>query len=254
MPPAEKLVHLKQRLGLTTEEISLKTKIPVGTLNKIFAGQTKNPSLRTIGRLCAFFAVPVRYLLDDSIPVSYSISAHTEIEGTLMLSEREKDLFFQFRQLDEYSRRLLESLLKHLLLQSFPCRPNHLERCLLCYLPIGMGRVGVFADSFHFRSITAPLCAITREADYAIYILTNSLEPAYSPGTLLAVKRAEAEHNQLGLFMLNREALVRNLHLKRGVKKLISLNLSTKSIAIEAEDEFYCLGIILGAIRNYRWI
>lgn len=251
MPITEKLAYLKQRRGLTTEEISQKTDIPVGTLNKIFSGQTLNPSLKTLSRLFAFFQVPAHYLLDDSTPVSCSICARDESDDILMLSDRERELFFHFRQLDDYSRRHLEFFLQYLLRQSLHC--NKTTRRLICYLPICSGRSGVFADSFHFRAITVPLSPIIQAADYAIYVLTNSLEPAYPPGTLLAIKREDAEHNQMGLFVLNGEAFVRNLYAKRGIRKLVSLNVDKKNIIVNTEDDFCCLGVILGAIRNYHW-
>ena len=39
---------LKQERGLRTEELAQKSGVPVGTLNKILNGQTKNPSLDTV--------------------------------------------------------------------------------------------------------------------------------------------------------------------------------------------------------------
>lgn len=39
---------MKQERGLRTEELAQKSGVPVGTLNKILNGQTKNPSLETV--------------------------------------------------------------------------------------------------------------------------------------------------------------------------------------------------------------
>ena len=44
----DKLNQMKKKSGMTTDEISEKSKVPKGTLNKIFAGQTKDPQLGTI--------------------------------------------------------------------------------------------------------------------------------------------------------------------------------------------------------------
>lgn len=44
----EKLVQIKKQSGKTTDEISALSGIPKGTLNKIFAGVTKDPQLETI--------------------------------------------------------------------------------------------------------------------------------------------------------------------------------------------------------------
>lgn len=44
----EVLNEMKRKSGKTTEQISLESGIPRGTLNKLFAGQTKDPGYSTI--------------------------------------------------------------------------------------------------------------------------------------------------------------------------------------------------------------
>ena len=40
--------NTKKKLGLTTEELSEKSGVPLGTLNKILSGATKDPKLETL--------------------------------------------------------------------------------------------------------------------------------------------------------------------------------------------------------------
>lgn len=42
------LSDLKKRSGKTTKQIAEESGVPLGTLNKLFAGQTKDPKLETI--------------------------------------------------------------------------------------------------------------------------------------------------------------------------------------------------------------
>ena len=44
----EKIAEYKKKLGLTTEELSEKSEVPLGTLNKILSGATKDPKLETL--------------------------------------------------------------------------------------------------------------------------------------------------------------------------------------------------------------
>lgn len=44
----EKIAEYKKKLGITTEELSIKSGVPVGTLNKILSGDTKDPKLGTL--------------------------------------------------------------------------------------------------------------------------------------------------------------------------------------------------------------
>lgn len=44
----EKIAEYKKKLGLTTAELSEKSGVPLGTLNKILSGATKDPKLETL--------------------------------------------------------------------------------------------------------------------------------------------------------------------------------------------------------------
>ena len=44
----EKIALYKKKLNLTTEELSARSGVPVGTLNKILSGATKDPKLETL--------------------------------------------------------------------------------------------------------------------------------------------------------------------------------------------------------------
>lgn len=44
----EKIAEYKKRLGMTTEELSNQSGVPLGTLNKILSGATKDPKLETL--------------------------------------------------------------------------------------------------------------------------------------------------------------------------------------------------------------
>lgn len=44
----EKIAEYKKKLGMTTEELSQRSGVPAGTLNKILSGATKDPKLETL--------------------------------------------------------------------------------------------------------------------------------------------------------------------------------------------------------------
>lgn len=47
----ENLNKLKKNSGMTIEQIALSSGVPKGTLNKLFAGQTKDPQLSTVSKI-----------------------------------------------------------------------------------------------------------------------------------------------------------------------------------------------------------
>lgn len=44
----EKIAEYKKKLGITTDELSIRSGVPLGTLNKILSGQTRDPKLETL--------------------------------------------------------------------------------------------------------------------------------------------------------------------------------------------------------------
>lgn len=44
----EKINEYKKKMGLTTEDLSRLSGVPIGTLNKILSGATKDPKLETL--------------------------------------------------------------------------------------------------------------------------------------------------------------------------------------------------------------
>ena len=54
----------KKELNMTTDELSEKSGVPVGTLNKILAGQTSDPKFETVKAICRALDISLS-TLDD---------------------------------------------------------------------------------------------------------------------------------------------------------------------------------------------
>lgn len=88
----EKSNELKKQSGKTTDEISEFSGIPKGTLNKLFAGQTKDPQLSTIKSLVQSLGHSLDDL-DDTCPndlASADIKQITMPEKTKLLNKIEQ--------------------------------------------------------------------------------------------------------------------------------------------------------------------
>lgn len=59
MSTVEKIIKLKKESGLTTKELSVKSGIPIGTLNKILSSKTKSVKSETLYNLASAFGVDV---------------------------------------------------------------------------------------------------------------------------------------------------------------------------------------------------
>ncbi len=58
----EKLVALKTENGLTTDDLSRRSGVPKGTLNKLLNGETRNPTIATLARLADALNCPLAAL------------------------------------------------------------------------------------------------------------------------------------------------------------------------------------------------
>ncbi len=64
MEIAKKIGALKNTLDITTQELSEKSGVPVGTLNKILNGETRNPTMKTLDRIAAALGVSTEFFFD----------------------------------------------------------------------------------------------------------------------------------------------------------------------------------------------
>lgn len=83
-----KLNQMKKESGKTTEEISVISGIPKGTLNKLFAGQTKDPQLGTVRAVVHCLGHTLDDL-DDSCSVEIKTSPEPVVTDSREMQEEE---------------------------------------------------------------------------------------------------------------------------------------------------------------------
>lgn len=254
MSMVEKLTYLKRQHKLTTEKIATRCHIPVGTLNKIFAGQTHNPSLTVIYDLCRVFNVPFSFLMEDDVPNECTHVAYAQSKGIFPVSQQELALFEQFRLLSERDRDCVAEVIRQYT-ERIPARdPVESERLLPCYRPIALGHQGFYSDTWDITTVRVPLDQVSRDADFALVIFSDELAPFYQEGDILAVKRRSCTHGQLGVFLLNSELFIRRLNRKCSVIKLVPLKTGNPVITIAEQDDMRCLGLVTGILRESQSI
>lgn len=60
------LIDMKRKSKMTTKDLSEKSGVPIGTINKLFAGQTKDPKLETIKALVYTMGYTLNDLVDEA--------------------------------------------------------------------------------------------------------------------------------------------------------------------------------------------
>ena len=122
------------------------------------------------------------------------------------------------------------------------------KKYLLLYdLPVSAGP-GEFLDgSSASERIAIPDNEAARNADYALRISGNSMEPKFRNGDILLVENTDSvEINDLGIFILDGCGYFK----KFGGDRLISLNPDYGPIMLKDFSSVSCAGKVVGKIRK----
>ena len=87
----ENLKELKKVKGMTTKQIADATKIPEGTIKRIFSGDTEDPYVTTIHRIVTVLGGSLDHVLAETDAVLAPVSI-VEVKETIVNAEAERDL------------------------------------------------------------------------------------------------------------------------------------------------------------------
>jgi SOS-response transcriptional repressor LexA len=234
-------------------------------LSKILAGISDSPKLVNI--------VAIAQALGCSL--DYLISGNPENTNNYTLSSQEIRMVESFRQLDAYGKELtllvLEKEKERALGEGEETLvvPERTERARVLTPPImrtpsvsaaGLGKrtismydmpvsagTGIDLSEVMETKIRIPDNAKTQDADYALRISGNSIEPKFHDGDILLVQNSESvEVGELGIFILDGEGYFK----KFDGDKLLSLNPIYAPIPLSGFSEIQCAGRVIG--KMYR--
>lgn len=263
----DRIKTLKSQKKLTNEMLSERSGIPLGTLSKILAGMNESPKLSNIVALCNALECSVEYVVtgnpDNTNNYTLTPEEITFVESyrrldhwgqELVLAVVEKEAERAGAQLEAENEAVLESSAGAKILRPINrvgryagTRVSEKKRTISLYeLPVSAG-VGVYLDDSQAESITIPGGARTAEADYALRISGNSMEPKYHDGDILLVQHAESvEIGELGIFLLDGCGFFKQY----GGDRLISLNEEYGPIMLKDFSDIQCKGRVVGRLRR----
>lgn len=263
----DRIKLMKNEKKMTNELLSERTGIPLGTLSKILAGMSDSPKLSNIIAICN--------ALDCS--VEYIVSGTPENTNNYTLSGEEIRMIESWRELDSFGRDLVETVIfkeaqraaatavpttqttaanERSTARILPIRTQGRyagevvrtgKRAIMLYeLPVSAG-IGVYLDEAEAESINIPDNEKTAEADYALRISGNSMEPKYRDGDILLVRNAESiDVGELGIFLLDGCGFFKVF----GGDRLLSLNPSYGPILLKDFADVQCKGQVVGKLKR----
>lgn len=258
-----RIKKIKAERKITNDELSDITGIPVGTLSKILAGISESPKLSNFVAICQALNCSLDYIM-------YGIE---ENPNNYTLTEEEIEWVEKYRALDERGRGTVNAVLdnesRHLpaaprgrqtgarvltpslstrLAEAYTASDNGFSRRTLPLydLPVSAG-TGVTLDSDTADEISVRNTAATREADYALRISGNSMEPRYHDGDILLVQETDTlEFGELGIFILDGSGFFKVF----GNDRLLSLNPEYGDILLKDFQDVRVAGRVIGRLRR----
>ena len=114
-------------------------------------------------------------------------------------------------------------------------------------MPVSAGVGEFLADSTRIEDIVIPDDPRTAEADYALRINGDSMEPKYHSGDILLIQSADTvEEGELGIFVLDGSGYFK----KYGGDHLISLNPKYSPIMLKDFEDVSCCGRVVGKLKK----
>ena len=262
----DRIKLLKSQKKITNEQLASLSGIPLGTLSKLLAGMSDSPKLSNIIAICG--------ALDCS--VEYIVSGTPENTNNYTLSAEEIRVIEDYRRLDDWGKDLVETVISKAssrvaekATEEVVVKPEKTARVLpairtysryaeeqrvrtgkrpidLYKLPVSAG-VGEYLEETLVETIQIPNNEKTAEADYALRISGNSMEPKYHSGDILLVQNAESvEMGELGIFLLDGSGFFKVY----GGDTLISLNPEYGPLLLKEFANVQCKGRVIGKLKK----
>ena len=205
----ERINDYKKIKNLTNKDISEITGISISSLDKITSGNNTNPKLETVKLICGALGCKLSDLLDDD---------NSKEEFTL----QEVNTIKKYRTLDEYGKELVTAVIdieyKRCTYKPEPNRDDLIE-ISINYAPVSAGLGDELEDYEHWEKVSVPLTPESRKADFILCVDGDSMEPKFSNGDYLLVRKQPAvDIGQIGIFDVDGKGYVK----KYGGDKLIS--------------------------------
>lgn len=239
----ENLKRARENAGLTQTQAAQKIGVSDGTYKNYEQGK-REPNGDKIVTIANAFGVTTDYLLgrpDAKEPAD-------PIDKLMTVDEMEKDLLREWLSLDEASRKSFLDVLRKIVAADQKRQTAASKRA--AYLLHRLSRHKVSAglgynldDDDNWQEAEVVETAAVHQADFAVEVDGDSMEPDYLSGDILLVQSTPTiEVGEVGVFTLNGDGYVKEL----GEGELLSRNPEYDPIPIHESDSLQCWGRVIG--------
>ena len=242
----EKLKELKLRRGYTAGELSEKSGVPLGTLNKLLTGVIEEPKLSTATAIAAALGTTVAAMLGEAADTP--------------TADDERKLLLEYRAADSYGQALIRKVAEMESGRTADVAEGQDDRALraataesgaIITLPLYYDAVsagpGMPLTDGAYETIDVRAGYTTEQADFALRVSGNSMEPRFKNGDIVLVHQQNTVlFGELGIFIADGAG-----YFKRFMgDRLHSLNPEYPDIPLRRFDDFFCCGKVVGHMKK----
>lgn len=224
----------RKELGMSIDELVIKSGVPKGTLSKITAGINTNPTLSTVETLCK----ALNCTLNDAVGYVEENQA----------TPNEMVQIKKYRILDKYGKKAIDDLLETEYERCTTLQAETEQTMTFHRFSVHKASAGCGYD-LNDPDEWQDLCVIdtpeARQADFAVEVEGASMEPTYQDGDIVyIVTDTEVPIGKIGLFIQNGKGYIK----EAGTDYLISHNADFPDI-YPKEGEIISIGRVIGKAK-----
>lgn len=229
--------------GFTQEYLAKKIGVTKSAIAN-YENEISTPKIELLYKLFDVLQCDANYLYQDEM------NSLADKDENMILSLKEKTHIKKYRTLDEHGKKAVDCILN--------VEYERVESTRTPVIPIGnvitlsefeqpvsAGRGVYLGDGSQTITREVPSNDLTRQADFILRVSGNSMEPKYSDGDRILIKRQpDVSIGEEGIFILNNEGFVK----VREKDRLVSLNAKYEDILFHNDDNIVCKGKVLGKL------
>lgn len=262
----DRIKRLKNEKKITNEQLSELTGIPLSTMSKLLAGISEQPKLINVVAIARALGCSLDYLVNGDGECDHesgnryilapdeaavmedfrSLDTHGKELVTMVIHKEKERLYLRAAVRPTRTSRILPSPEVDMFDQENTERPAGKRAIILYDMPVSAG-TGIDLSEEYAGELNIPDNEQTKDADFALRISGNSMEPKFKDGDILLVHSAEhVSQGELGIFVLDGAGYFK----KHGGDRLLSLNPAYAPIMLSDYTNVSCVGRVIG--KMYR--
>lgn len=241
---ADRLNELKDKTGLTQQDIVRGSRISQSTLSQYFSGK-RLPSKANSKKLAEFFNVSIEQI-DPRLATTPAIKTEIAQKIDKLVSKLDPEpyqhnvLTYAEGQLEEQKQAKKKLAEVHDIFVEYIAY-NYYDQ------PVSAG-TGQYLNEVQIETIQLP---VKVDADFVCPIYGDSMEPDYKSGDYVFVKlTVELPSKTVGVFDYEGEAYIKQLIIEKDKAYLRSFNKKYKDIPIDSNSDFRIIGKVVDVYRE----